>query len=292
MQNFPLVSVICLSYNHEAYVVEALNSVINQTYPNIELLIADDCSKDNSAIVINEWLKEHPNVQFLSNNTNLGSNKTFNQLAKIAKGEYIIDLAADDVLLSNCIEKQITTFQNSKYKNLGIVYGNLIEIDENGAFLKNYYTEDEHPESGDIYKMVIGRTTKICSVSSMVKKSVFEQLGYYDETLAYEDLDLWIRTSRVFEFEYIPDFLAKKRILTTSLSAYFTQKKNPRTKRLHESTLKILYKAFELNQSREEHKAMLGRIRFEFYKFLKSRDVVLLAKLLFLELKTRLKIVF
>lgn len=292
MQNFPLVSVICLSYNHEAYVVEALNSVINQTYPNIELLIADDCSTDNSAIVIKDWLKEHPNVQFLSNNTNLGSNKTFNQLAKIAKGEYIIDLAADDVLLPNCIEKQIATFQNSKYKSLGIVYGNLIEIDENGAFLKNYYTEDEHPESGDIYKMVIGRTTKICSVSSMVKKSVFDQLGYYDETLAYEDLDLWVRASRVYEFEYIPDFLVKKRILTTSLSAYFTQKKNPRTKRLHESTLKILYKAFELNQSREEHKAMLGRIRFEFYKFLKSRDVVLLAKLLFLELKTRLKIVF
>ena len=292
MQNFPLVSVICLSYNHEAYVVEALNSVINQTYPNIELLIADDCSKDNSAIVINEWLKEHPNVQFLSNNTNLGSNKTFNQLAKIAKGEYIIDLAADDVLLSNCIEKQIATFQNSKYKNLGIVYGNLIEIDEDGAFLKNYYTEDEHPESGDIYKMVIGRTTKICSVSSMVKKSVFDQLGYYDETLAYEDLDLWIRASRVFEFEYTPEFLVKKRILTTSLSAFFTQKKNSRTKRLHESTLKILYKAFELNQSREEHKALLGRIRFEFYKFLKSRDVVLLAKLLILELKTRLKIVF
>ncbi len=292
MQNFPLVSVICLAYNHEAYVVEALNSVINQTYPNIELLIADDCSTDNSAIVIKDWLKEHPNVQFLSNNTNLGSNKTFNQLAKIAKGEYIIDLAADDVLLPNCIEKQIATFQNSKYKSLGIVYGNLIEIDEDGTFLKNYYTEDEHPESGDIYKMVIGRTTKICSVSSMVKKSVFDQLGYYDETLAYEDLDLWIRASRVFEFEYIPDLLVKKRILTSSLSAYFTQKKNPRTKKLHESTLKILCKAFELNQSKEEHKAMLGRIRFEFYKFLKSRDVVLLAKLLFLELKTRLKIVF
>ena len=292
MQNFPLVSVICLSYNHEAYVVEALNSVINQSYPNVELLIADDCSKDNSVSVIKDWLKEHSSVHFLANEINLGSNKTFNQLAKIAKGEYIIDLAADDALLPNCIEKQIATFQNSKYKNLGIVYGNLIEIDENGAFLQNYYTEEEHPESGDIYKMVIGRTTKICSVSSMVKKTVFEKLGYYDETLAYEDLDLWIRASRVFEFEYIPEFLVKKRILTTSLSAFFTKKKNPKTKRLHESSLKILQKAFELNQSKEEHKALLGRIRFEFHKFLKSRDFVLLSKLLFLELKTRLKIVF
>jgi glycosyltransferase involved in cell wall biosynthesis len=64
MQNFPLVSVICLSYNHEAYVVEALNSVINQTYPNIELLIADDYSTDNSVGIIQDWLKNHPEVHF------------------------------------------------------------------------------------------------------------------------------------------------------------------------------------------------------------------------------------
>ena len=64
MQNFPLVSVICLSYNHKAYVVEALNSVINQTYPNIELLIADDCSSDNSIGVIKDWVKNHPEVHF------------------------------------------------------------------------------------------------------------------------------------------------------------------------------------------------------------------------------------
>ena len=217
MQNFPLVSVICLSYNHEAYVVEALNSVINQTYPNIELLIADDCSSDNSIGVIKDWVKNHPEVHFSTNEKNLGNTKTFNQLAKIAKGEFIIDLAADDLLVPNCIEKQVTTFQNSKNKNLGIVYGNLIEIDENGNFLNNYYNEEDRPESGDIYKMVIGRTIKICSVSSMIKKSVLEKLGYYDEDLAYEDLDLWIRTSRDFEFEYIPEILAKKRIACPQL---------------------------------------------------------------------------
>ena len=204
MQNFPLVSVICLSYNHQDYVVEALNSVINQTYTNIELLIADDCSSDNSAGVIQDWLKNHPNVYFLANEKNLGNTKTFNQLAKKAKGAFIIDLAADDLLLPNCIEKQIVTFQNSKYKNLGIVYGNLIEIDEKGDFIKNYYTEEDKPESGDIYKMVVGRVTKICSVSSMIKKTVLEKLEYYDEDLAYEDLDLWLRASRVYDFEYIP----------------------------------------------------------------------------------------
>ena len=289
MQNFPLVSVICLSYNHEAYVVEALNSVINQTYSNIELLIADDCSSDHSVGVIQDWLQHHPNVYFLANEKNLGNTKTFNQLAKKAKGEFIIDLAADDILLPNCIEKQVTIFQNSKYENLGIVYGNLIEIDENGNFIRNYYTEEDHPESGNIYKMVIGRTTKICSVSSMVKKSVFEKLGYYDESLAYEDLDLWVRTSRIYEFEYIPELLIKKRILASSLSSFFTQKKNPKTKKLHKSSLKILHKAFKLNQSKDEHKALLGRIRFEFYKFLKSKEYLLLFQLIFLGLKASCK---
>ena len=289
MQNFPLVSVICLSYNHEAYVVEALNSVINQTYPNVELLIADDCSTDNSVEVIQNWLENHPEVDFLTNEKNLGNTKTFNQLAKKAKGEFIIDLAADDILLPNCVENQIKTFQNSKYKNLGIVYGNLIEVDEKENFISNYYTEEDHPESGDIYKMVIGRTTKICSVSSMIKKSVLEKLGYYDENLAYEDLDLWIRTSRDFDFEYIPEILAKKRVLFNSLSSHFLMENNLRAKKLNASTLKILVKAFHLNRTKEEHKALLGRIRFEMYKFIKARNFNLLFKLFLLEIKVRLK---
>ena len=292
MQNFPLVSVICLSYNHEAYVVETLNSVINQTYPNIELLIADDFSSDNSVNVINNWLENHPKTHFLSNEKNIGNTKTFNKLAKIAKGDFIVDLAADDLLLPNCIAKQVETFQNSNYKNLAVVYGNLIEIDENDTFIRNYYTEVDDPKSGDIYKMVIGRATKICSVSSMIKKSVFEKLGYYDESLAYEDLDLWVRASRTYEFEYIPEFLVKKRELSTSMSSFFTKTNNAKTKRLHQSSLVILKKAFRLNKTKEEHKALLGRTRFEFFKFLKSKNYKLLLELLLLELKIRLKIIF
>ncbi len=137
--------------------------------------------------------------------------------------------------------------------------------------------------------MVIGRTTKICSVSSMIKKSVLEKLGYYDEDLAYEDLDLWIRTSRDFEFEYIPEILAKKRIVSDSLSSHFLIENNLRAKKLNESTLKILVKAYHLNKTKDEHKALLGRIRFEMYKFIKAKHFKLLFKLFLLEIKARLK---
>jgi glycosyltransferase involved in cell wall biosynthesis len=289
MQNFPLVSIICLSYNHEDYVVEALNSVINQTYPNIELLIADDCSGDTSVSVIQNWLKNHPNIYFLANEKNLGNTKTFNQLAQKATGDYIIDLAADDVLFPNCVEKQIETFQKSKYKNLGIVYGNIIEINQDGAFLRNYYTELDEPKSGDIYSMVIGRTTKICSVSSMVKKSVYEKIGYYYEELAYEDLELWNRASRVFDFEYFPEIVAKKREIPNSLSAHFLFKNNLKTKRLNLSTFKILNNAYRLNKSKKEHQLLLGRIRFEMFKFIKARNIILLFKLFFFAIKVKFK---
>ncbi|KGO90083.1 glycosyltransferase family 2 protein [Flavobacterium suncheonense] len=289
MQNFPLVSVICLAYNHEAYVEEALESVLNQNYPNIELLIADDNSQDRTVFVIEKWLHKHPEIPFFRNTENLGNTRTFNAVAKHAKGEFIIDLAADDVLFSDCVSRQINTFQNTTYTNLGVVYGNLIQMDENGTYLNDYYTEKDNPESGNIYKMVIGRTTKICSVSSMVKKSVFDTVGYYDEDLAYEDLDFWIRASRIFDFEYIPEILVKKRELTSSLSAHFTRKNNQKSRHLNESSYLILKKAVQFNKNKEEHKLLLNRIRFELYKSIATRNFALAAKLVLLHLKVRLK---
>jgi len=139
MQNNPFVTVICLCYNQEAFVVESLNSVLNQSYPFIELIIVDDFSTDNSKKTISTWLKNNPNVYFIANETNLGITKSFNRALQLAKGEYVIDLAADDVLLPECIEKQINAFTNSSFKNLGVVYGNAELISENGSFNSYYF---------------------------------------------------------------------------------------------------------------------------------------------------------
>ena len=92
MQNFPLVSVICLSYNHEAYVVEALNSVINQTYTNVELLIADDYSTDNSVEVIQNWLENHPEVDFLTNEKNLGNTNSLFHSPRIRTDFFVLTI--------------------------------------------------------------------------------------------------------------------------------------------------------------------------------------------------------
>lgn len=293
MQNLPLVSVICLCYNHKKYLEESLNSVLNQTYKNIELIIADDCSIDNSKGTIQIWLKNHPNIKFISNTTNLGNTKTFNKALQFSKGDYIIDLAADDILLPNCVEKQIDAFLNSKQKNLGIVYGNAELINKNNTHLRYYYEVDndqkvlKKPAEGDIYLAMLSQSSMICSVSSMVNREVLERLNGYDENLAYEDLDLWIRTSRSYNFEFIDAVLIKKRELENSMGNLFFKKFNARTKKLNYSSYLVIKKAIALNKTKQENKALLKRLHFEMIKAYQTYNILLFIKYIPLELRLR-----
>lgn len=286
MQNNPLVTIICLCYNHEAYVVESLNSVINQSYPSIELIIVDDYSIDNSKKVITNWLEKNTQIQFIANETNLGNTKSFNKALKLAKGEYVIDLAADDILLPNCVALQIDAFKNSFYKNLAVVYGNVELISENGIFDSYYFPVNEQKKiidkriTGDIYQSVLSGGNSICSVSAMIKKTVFDRLQGYDETLAYEDLDFWIRASRLYEFDFIDEPLVQKRIITNSLGSDFFKKKDPLARKINHSTYLILKKAIALNQTRAEDLAIQKRVHYEIMHTLKINNFGLFFKLI------------
>lgn len=297
MHNNPLVSVICLCYNHAEFVIEALESVLNQSYNNVELIIADDSSTDNSVKVIQKWLLQHPEISFIANAKNLGNTKTFNQCMQIAKGEYIIDLAADDILVSDCIEKQLKGFQNSKYENLAIVYGNAELITPEGKFLHDYFPTDtnrkgiEKQPTGDIYCSILNGKTKLCSISALTKRNIFDALGGYDENLTYEDYDFWIRASRTYNFDYIDEILVKKRMLDNSMYTLLLQKNNAKTRKFNYSTFLIMQKVFHLNQNKAEFKAMLKRIRAEMKVAFHTRDFGLLIKYAILDLKVRIAII-
>lgn len=293
MQEFPLVSIICLCYNHAQFVEDALNSAHWQTYPNIEILIADDCSSDESRAVIEKWLALHPGIVFIQNNQNIGNTKTFNKLLALSKGDYIIDLAADDILLPDAVEKQLTAFRNARFEKVGVVYGNAELISEAGNHLGYYYDIStagnivSPPPAGDIRLSVLAQQHKICSVSSMVKREVYETLGGYDEELAYEDLDLWIRASQQYRFEFIPAVLIKKREVSGSLGSQFFTKNNERTRKLNRSTYQIIQKALKQNTTKAENRALLKRIHFEMEKVLKAHDFALFTKYIPVELRAR-----
>ena len=124
MQENHLVTVICTCFNHQDFVIESIKSVLNQTHKNIQLIVVDDFSQDNSVLVIEEFLKLNTEILFIKNKQNIGVTKSFNNAMTFAKGIYFVDLACDDVLLPNCIENQLSVFYNSKFQNLAIVYGN------------------------------------------------------------------------------------------------------------------------------------------------------------------------
>ncbi|KRD06451.1 glycosyltransferase [Flavobacterium sp. Root901] len=298
MQDKSLVTIICLCYNHEKFVVESLFSAVNQDYPFVEIIIVDDFSTDNSREVIKNWLTDYPEIQFIQNEKNLGSTKSFNKALKLAKGNYIIDLACDDILISNCVSLQLKAFKEKRFKNLGIVYGNAELITENGEFDSYYFSVNQlkktidKRKTGNIYLNVISGGNSICSVSSMVKKSVFDDLQGYDENLAYEDLDLWIRASRKYNIDYIDEILIKKRITATSLGTHFYIKNDSRSRKINYSTYLIIKKAIALNRTKEEQKAILKRMHFEIILTYKTADYGLFLKYLMLEIKQRVRIVF
>ena len=99
MRPLPLVSVVCLCYNHARFLREALDSVLAQTYPNIEVIVVDDCSTDGSVSIIQEYIAKHPYIKFISTGHNRGNTTAFNMGWRASHGAYIIDFATDDALL-------------------------------------------------------------------------------------------------------------------------------------------------------------------------------------------------
>ena len=263
MDHSPLVSVICLCYNHEKYVEESIRSVLDQSYKNIEIIVVDDASTDNSKLVIRKILKDHSVIRFIDLDQNLGTCRAFNHGFKASQGAFIIDLATDDLLMPNRVEEGIRAFGNGG-GDYGVHFSDAVIIDEEGGRLKKHYHHDEEgklkvpvPE-GDVYCELLHRYF-ILSPTMMIRRQVLEEMGGYDESLAYEDFDFWVRSSRNYKYCFTDQALMKKRILKGSLSS-----KQYRFRSLQmESTYKVCKKAYQLNRDRHERRALQKRIRYE-----------------------------
>lgn len=255
-----LVTVICVCYNHARFVVEALESVKKQTYSSVELIIVDDGSADDSAQIIHQWVEKNPTATFIDLKQNIGYTKAFNKAFHLAKGKFYIDLAADDVLLPERIEKGVAGFLD-KGERYAIQFGDAQFIDTTGKYLSKHSDKFPHATipQGDVYGEVIHRYF-ICSPTMLVRKSVLDALGGYDEDLHYEDFDLWIRIGRDNLFFYIPEALVLKRKVPGSLG----QLQYARNSKQMESTWLICQKIKKLNRSEAEQKALKKRIFYEF----------------------------
>ena len=255
----PLVSVVCLCYNQERFVEEAIQSVLKQSYPNVQLIVVDDASTDNSVNVIKSVIGLNTNIQFLALTENLGNCKAFNRGLGLTKGSFIIDLAADDVLLPNRIEKGVQILLE-KGEGYGVHFSDAEIVDEYGTHLYNHSDRFPHQTvpQGDVYRDVVYRYF-ICPPTVMFTREVIDVLGGYDETLSYEDFDFWVRSSRAFQYAYSPEVLVKRRVIKNALSSEQFRFFSKHSK----STYKVCEKILRLNNNQNEQQALHQRILYE-----------------------------
>jgi glycosyltransferase involved in cell wall biosynthesis len=274
----PLVTVVCLCYNHERFVKEALESVFNQTHQTVQLIVIDDASADGSVGVIRNILKEHPEVPFLALEKNNGNCRAFNQAIPLIKGDFVIDFSADDILLPSRIEEGVKTF-NHFGKEYGIHFSDAENISEDSQHLS--FHSDRFPHStipqGDVYSAVIEKYF-ICGPSVMIRTEVLKQMNGYDETLAYEDFDLWIRAAREFKFCYTPKVLIRRREVATSLGQQQFKKGSAQLI----STYKVCLKIQKLNRTRDEQRALSKRVTYEITVALRLSNFALAIRYFFL----------
>ena len=201
----PLVSVIVPSYNHEKYIEETIESIVNQTYKNIELIVIDDGSKDNSVQILEELSKKY-NFNLITQE-NKGLSRTLNKGIKLSKGKYICLCASDDILVLNKLEIQVNFMENNP--QYAIVYGKKINFYQNG--LKRHIN-NKNFRSGNIFNDLFLQKFSIPAVSIMYKKIIFEEVGGFDTDLAVEDFDMALRIAKKYEIGYIDEYFYYYRV--------------------------------------------------------------------------------
>jgi glycosyltransferase involved in cell wall biosynthesis len=259
----PIVTVICVCYNHEKYLEEAVASVLNQTYKNIQIIIVDDSSADRSVDKIRELSAAHSQIELVLLPQNHGYCRAFNKSLPLVKGEYFIDFATDDIMMPDRIEKQVRKFQ-SLDGSYGVVFTDAIYIDQRGFELRHHFDYllakgliHEVPQ-GYIYKELVSRYF-IPAPTMMSRTQVIEDLKGYDENLSFEDFDYWVRSSIRYQYAFLNEKLTKIRKSKTSMSAALYKAGDQQLR----STYLVCKKAQVLNRTDEEKEALVERVKYE-----------------------------
>ncbi|MBP5955743.1 glycosyltransferase [Pseudomonas anatoliensis] len=216
MLQAPTVSVILTSFNHSKYLRAAIESVLNQTYENFELIIWDDASQDESWEIINSYADARikPFRNSKSKRGVYGINKA---IADVAQGEYIAIHHSDDVWEADKLAKQIG-FLNT-HPSVGAVFSNARAIDEDGAIhpdTSHYYSsvfDRENRSRQEWLRLFFDQGNALCHPSVLIRRQCYDDCGLYRLGLAQlADFDMWIRLCLKYEIHVLPEKLVKFRV--------------------------------------------------------------------------------
>ncbi len=233
----PKISVIMPNYNGEKYLVESIESVLNQTFSDFEFIIIDDGSSDNSWEIIQKYAKKDKRIVAVKNEKNLWVHKTRNKLLSLVHGEYIAMMDSDDISLPERFEKQIKFFStHSWYAFCGTNF-TFIDWDWKVTWKKKFPETDEEIKKSFFWRNPFGQNTV------MMKSSIIDTVWYYDEHLEVaEDLDMWIRIGIKYKMYNLQENLVQYRI--HGQNSILTRQKEhiKNTLKIRKKALKLGYK--------------------------------------------------
>ncbi|MGL5053362.1 MAG: glycosyltransferase [Cetobacterium sp.] len=302
------VSVVVVTYNFENYVLETLDSIKNQSYSEIELIITDDKSSDKTILLVSNWIElnkeRFSKVIFLKNKNNLGVAKNINKGIKIASGDWIKVIAGDDILENEALTNYV--YFVNKNPSVKIFFGRAQIFDdvfknENlGKVLPGKEEERFFSKKLSSKKKWLLRGNPIPAPTSFIKKELLEKLNYFDERFKMvEDYPFWFKVLNSGEdILYLPKITVFYRKISTSVSAkkkdeeisilMFKFDKEFYTKVLSKSSKNILYKwdkkieFFIKDKIVENNNKKLPYLKKKLFELLYFKNIFILTNIIFI----------
>ena len=205
MQTKPRVSFVVPTYNYARFVSKAVDSLLEQDFEALEVIVIDDCSTDATSQVLQRYERD-PRVKLVRHSENQGHIRTYNEGLKMALGEFVGLLSADDLCLrSDAIARQVALFESDR--EVGFVYSPLAYIDGEarlGKVIRRWSSDSVH--DGLVEFRDLAFTNYIPASGTLVRASCHLDVGYYDTRLPHAgDWDLWLRLAARFRVGYIAD---------------------------------------------------------------------------------------
>ncbi|HJD59641.1 MAG TPA: glycosyltransferase [Rickettsia endosymbiont of Omalisus fontisbellaquei] len=205
--NNPKISIVLPVYNREKLLPLAIESCLNQSFKDFELIIIDDCSKDNSVLVAKEYAEQDSRIKVIVNETNKKLPSSLNIAFKEARGQYFTWTSDDNLVHENALEEMSNVLDNSP--NIGLVYTDYTLIDEQGKIGARLYQES--PEFLPIRDCV--------GACFLYRADLAKQVGGYNENMQLvDDYEYWLRFGLVTKFAHIPESLYFYRVHDQSLT--------------------------------------------------------------------------
>lgn len=241
MSSAPAVSVCMPVYNGERYLREAVDSILNQSFGDFELLILDGGSTDGSAAVLQDYAARDPRVR-LTSRPGMGLTASLNEMLDQARGEFIARMDADDISLPDRLERQVQYLRG--HPECVLVGSAALVIDSEGDPLSVWFTKTTH-ESLDAQNLDMRLLeSSLCHPAVMMRREVVLDLGRYDPSCQVaEDLELWLRLAERGRLANLPEPLLKYRFHGSNKRAHDFFEDRDRASRSQDAVRQIIVRA-------------------------------------------------